>query len=153
MDVKEAIKRGRSIRAYKDKDVSDDLINELIDAVRLAPSGNNAQPWVFKIIKSKKEKDQLKRNKIFVQDFVCAAPVLIVCCTNPEVYPPSKIDSVGDDYYEKRAIRDLSIAAQNMILRATELGLGTWAPVMLVGWIKRRLRMFLEFQNNWLFLM
>ena len=77
MDVKEAIKKGRSIRAYKDKPVPDDLINELIDAARLAPSGNNAQPWMFKIIKSKQEKDKLKKNKIFVQDFVYTAPVLI----------------------------------------------------------------------------
>lgn len=44
MDVKKAIKETRSVRKYQGKKIPDDLIKELIDAARLAPSGNNAQP-------------------------------------------------------------------------------------------------------------
>ncbi|MBW2990481.1 nitroreductase family protein [Candidatus Woesearchaeota archaeon] len=133
MDVKKAIAGSRSIRAYKDKPVSDDLIKELIDAARLAPSGNNAQPWMFKIIKSKQEKDELKKKKIFVQDFVYTAPVIIICCTNPNAFPKAKFVDGIDDPNKVRAIRDLSIACQNLVLRATELGLGT----CYVGWMEK----------------
>jgi nitroreductase len=134
MDVKEAIGKGRSIRSYKDEDVPESMIKELIDAARLAPSGNNAQPWAFKIVKSREEKELLRKNKIFVQPFVYTAPLIIVCCTDPSAYPKEELIPGLDDRFELRAVRDLSIASQNIILRATELGLGT----CYVGWMKKQ---------------
>ncbi|MEM2815613.1 MAG: nitroreductase family protein, partial [Candidatus Bathyarchaeia archaeon] len=47
MDVFEAIKGRRSVRAYKDKDVSAEVVEKLIDAARWAPSAGNIQPWEF----------------------------------------------------------------------------------------------------------
>ena len=41
MDVKEAIKKRRSVRKYENKEIPDDIIKELINAARLAPSGHN----------------------------------------------------------------------------------------------------------------
>ena len=147
MDVKEAIAEGRSIRAYKPKNVPDDLVTELVDAARLAPSGNNAQPWVFKIIKSKKDKDELKKNNIFKQDFVYTAPLLIVCCADPSAYPSAKVKPGFDMSNEMRAIRDLSIAAQNLILRAAELGLGT----CYIGWMdKEKMRKYLGLPDGFI---
>ena len=47
MEFKQFIKKRRSIRKFKDKEVSNDLIEQLIDAARFAPSGMNTQPWSF----------------------------------------------------------------------------------------------------------
>lgn len=147
MHVKEAIKKGRSIRAYQDKEVPDEIINELIDAARLAPSGNNAQPWMFKIFKSEEDKQKLKEINMFKQDFVYAAPVLIVCCADTSAYSAGRKDPVLDDDNKMRAIRDLSIAAQNLILRATELGLGT----CYVGWMnKDKMRKYLGLSEKFI---
>ena len=133
MDVKTAISERRSVRRYADKPVPDKLINELIEAARLAPSGNNTQPWRYKIIKSKEDKILLRENKIFKQDFVYTAPLLILCCSDPNTYPQEKFVKGLDDPNILRAVRDLAISSQNLVLRATELGLGT----CYIGWMDK----------------
>ena len=47
MDVIEAIKSRRSIRAYKKDPVSREVIQEILDAAIRSPSGMNTQPWEF----------------------------------------------------------------------------------------------------------
>jgi nitroreductase len=133
MDVKKAIESGRSIRAYKNLPVDSKIIMELIDAARLAPSGCNSQPWRFKIVDDTFTKEKLKKNNVFLQSFVYTAPILIFCCADPNAYPKSKFVKGIDDSYEFRALRDLSIACQNLVLRATELGLGT----CYIGWMNK----------------
>ena len=129
MDVKKAIETRRSIRKYLPKPVSEELIYELIDAARLAPSGNNAQPGKYLIVNDDKTKNVLKKNEVFTQSFVYTAPTIIFCCANPNAY---KKNITGiDNSNDMRAIRDLTIASQNIVLRATELGLGT----CYVGWV------------------
>jgi len=130
MNVEEAIKTRRSIRKYRQKAVPEEFILKVIEAGRLAPSGNNAQPARYIIIESEKVKQELKENKIFKQAFVYTAPALIVCCGDSESYPKSKIDPGLDDPFPIRAVRDVAIAAENMVLQATELGLGT----CYIGW-------------------
>jgi len=51
MNIIEAIKTRRSIRKFNQRVVPENLLREIVDAARWAPSGDNAQPWVFVIIK------------------------------------------------------------------------------------------------------
>ena len=129
MEVKIAIENRRSVRKYQDKKIPDSLVNELIEAARLAPSAYNAQPTRFVIIRSEEVKEKLKENKIFKQNFVYQAPIIIICCGDAEVYPKERLEntysSPKEIAGEVGAVRDISIAAQNLVLRATELGLGT----------------------------
>lgn len=145
MDVKEAIEYRRSIRWYNGKDIPDDVIKEVLDAARRAPSGCNAQPWRFRVIRDRETVEELKRKKAFPQDFVYDAPAIVVCCTDPVAYDgryggENQVEdgTVPEDPDERkamfriveekaaaRALRDLSIASAFMVLRATELGLGT----------------------------
>ena len=131
MDVKEAISKRRSIRKYQRKEVPPDLIRELIDAARLAPSGSNAQPCRYYIVKDDETKERLRENQIFEQDFVYQAPVLIVCCADVQSYMQG-IKGWSEEN-QNRALRDLSIASAFLVLRATELGLAT----CYVGWMKK----------------
>ena len=48
------IYRRTSVRNFLDKDVSDDLIIQIIKAGMQAPSAKNQQPWEFYIVKNKK---------------------------------------------------------------------------------------------------
>jgi len=50
MELKETIKNRRSIRKYKDIDISKEIIEDLIDCARIAPSAKNRQPWKFVIV-------------------------------------------------------------------------------------------------------
>ena len=114
MDVKKAIEKRRSIRRYKNKKISDDIIKELINAARLAPSGRNRQGARYKVIVDKETIQRLKQNKIYEQDFVYTAPLLIICCYDNNVYSQ-----------HIKAMRDVSIASSFIIIQATELKLGT----------------------------
>lgn len=48
----DAILKRRSVREYLDEPVSDEDILQLLEAARLAPSGNNKQPWHFIVVRS-----------------------------------------------------------------------------------------------------
>ncbi len=125
MKVEDAIKIRRSIRKYQDKDVPDNLINKLIESARLAPSSHNAQPWKFFIIKDEKSKEKLKVNNVFKQPFVCEAPIIIICCADPDLSAKSSDLIFSDQDMQGKAGRDLAFASQNLVLTATEMGLGT----------------------------
>lgn len=145
MDVKEAIAKRRSVRKYEGQRVPEETIRELLNAARLAPSGCNAQPWRFVVVNSESVMTELKDKRAFKQKFVYKAPVVLVCCGDPKAYHGKyggeyqvKEGSVSGDITVRkkmfamvegkekmRAIRDVSIASGFVVLRATELGLGT----------------------------
>jgi len=129
MEVKNAISNRRSIRKYQEKEVPISLVEKLIEAVRLAPSAYNAQPTKLIILRSKEIKGKLKENKIFKQNFVYNAPLIILFYGNPEAYAKEQFEPTYSNPTEIAgeigAVRDISIAAQNLVLRATDLGLGT----------------------------
>ena len=145
MDVKEAIEKRHSVRAYSSKEVPVELVNELLEAAKSAPSGNNAQPWHFVVVKSEEQKKLLRESEIFMQDFVYSAPVIIVCCANPSAF--TKNVSGFDDDNKTRAVRDLSISSAFLVLRATELGLGT----CYVGWVKKdKIKQVLKLKKDYI---
>jgi nitroreductase len=63
-EVFKTIFERRAVRKYKDKPVSRDIIEQLLDAGRMAPSAINRQPWNFYIVTSK-EDIQLFSSEIF----------------------------------------------------------------------------------------
>ncbi len=103
-----SIKGRRSIRKYKDKEVPKDILEELIDCARLAPSARNAQPWEFIVIT---EKETLKKlgEVISTGSFVEDAAVCIVICGN---------------LVNHHLIEDGSAATENILVAAHSLGLG-----------------------------
>ena len=111
MDVKKAVEIRKSIRRFKEKEVPDKVIKEVIDAARRAPSSHNQQPWHFIAVK-KNSLLKLKEQKVFVADWIYKAPVVIACCSEK-------------DDEEHMSIINLSLASAFLVLRATELGLGT----------------------------
>lgn len=140
--LKNIIKRRRSVREYELAAAPAKLILQAIDAARLAPSGCNAQPALY-YIANKREISQLKETNIFIQEFVYNAPNLIICCGDPKTYEKPEayerqikdgtLPDPADRYIKEifkgkereRTIRDVSIASTYLVLRATELGLGT----------------------------
>ncbi|MGV8168484.1 MAG: nitroreductase family protein, partial [Candidatus Nanoarchaeia archaeon] len=84
-----------------------------------------------------------REHKVLKSPFGYDAPLLIVCCADPSLYPAS---TEVDDTPENYALIDLSIAVSFLNLRATELGLGA----VFVAWIYRdRLREALNIPDNY----
>jgi len=119
MELSEAIKGRRSIRAFKQKDVPKETVEKLIDAARHAPSAGNIQPWEFVIVRKLEVKRKLARAALN-QAFVEEAPVVIVVCAN------EMRSSMGYGYRGKTlyCIQDTAAATQNILLTAYSLGLG-----------------------------
>lgn len=53
MQVKEAVKNRRSVRAFLNRDVEPEKIERIIEHARFAPSGSNTQPWSVAVISGK----------------------------------------------------------------------------------------------------
>ncbi len=120
MDVFEAIKGRRSIRAFQDKDVPDQLVNRIIEAAQDAPSAGNLQARDFIIIRDKKIKRQLSE-AAWGQYFIEEAPVVIVVCANGN-RSERRYGLRGRNLY---CLMDAAAAVQNLMLAAYALGLGT----------------------------
>jgi len=128
MNVKDAIEQRRSIRKYLNKTISEDVIKDLLDAARKAPSAKNTQSHKYFIVKDRDVINKLREVHAFEQSFVYDAPLIIVCCADSRLYPErTKADNSSNNY----ALIDLSIASSFLVLRATELGLGS----VFVAWV------------------
>jgi nitroreductase len=111
LDVFEAVKKRRSIRAYLPTPIPKEKILKILEAARLAPSAGNIQPWHFIVVKDSEKKLKISKGRRFAR-FLAEAPVVIVGCGNAEASP-------------KWYMVDVAIAMQNMVLTATNEGLGT----------------------------
>jgi nitroreductase len=119
MELSEAIKGRRSVRAFKRQDVPEETVEKLIDAARHAPSAGNIQPWEFVVVRNLEVKRKLARAALN-QAFVEEAPVVIVVCAN-ERRSSMGYGSRGKTLY---CIQDTAAATQNILLTAYSLGLG-----------------------------
>jgi nitroreductase len=119
MNVRDAIRGRRSIRRFQDKPVPRELIGEMLDACKWAPSSGNKQPWEVIVVEDEEKKEELVEAAMG-QKFVGWAPVVLVVCRNTKL--SEHYGERGRDLY---SIQDTAIAAQNMMLRAHSLGLGT----------------------------
>ena len=151
LTTKDAIERRRSIRKFKPDPVPEEHIEALLDAARLAPSGSNAQPWRFKVVKDSDTKLKLVQSA-FGQSFIATAPAVFVCCVEIAGYYKDAATRVQDlgrtgvidqgvakvtlDGYEKtkpanaehlaaRVAFNVAIAGEHVVLRALDFGLGS----------------------------
>jgi nitroreductase len=119
MEIKDAIFGRRSIRVFTDKIVEKEKLEELAQAAIWAPTGGNAQPWVFIIVS---EKETLRLIKAVSPGLLGIPPALIAVCANKQANV-EKMGAIG----EILAVMDCSMASQNIMLRAYDLQLGTCA--------------------------
>ena len=117
MDFTTVITTRRSVRAYADKPVPEDVLDRVLEAARLAPSACNFQPWRFIVVKDAATRSQLAK-LAHRQQFMVKAPVVIVCCGKRY---PQKYNWIGDNLY----LVDLGIAIEHLVLAARNEGLGT----------------------------
>lgn len=106
MDIFEAIQKRRSIRDFTGDPIPTDDINKIVDAGRLAPSGNNKQPWDFIVVTDKDIIQELSK----AGTWSAKAGAMIVVVVDPAT---------------KYWVEDGSAAIENMLLAATALGYGS----------------------------
>ena len=109
-DTLKLIHQRRTIRKFKADDVSDELLEALLDAATVAPSRLDRRPMHYVIIRSKTTKAKLAE-ALRVRPYIEQAPIVIAVCGDPRVSPTWELDA--------------SAAIENTLLAATSLGLGT----------------------------
>jgi len=106
------IKERFSVRNFKTNDVSDDVIQEILDVARWAPSGLNNQPWKFLIIKD----SQIKENvavQTHYSKIIRNAPLCIAVFYDKD-----------EGYNYVKDVQAIGAAIQNMLLAIHNLNLG-----------------------------
>ena len=109
----DAIFKRCSVRTFSKEDVTDDQINDLMKAAMAAPSAGNQQPWEFYITRNDALKQQLSEVSPYAGP-AANAPVVIVVCKH--------LDGLR---FAGCIDQDLSAAIENILLEATDFGLGT----------------------------
>lgn len=114
MDFQHVIETRRSIRGYRSDAIPEDVLLRIREAVRLAPTGNNRQPFKVLFVRNPAMRAEIAA-KACHQAFLAQPPVLcVVCCQK------------GDEF-------NAAIATDHLVLAVTNEGLGScW-----VGWFER----------------
>lgn len=144
----EEISSRKSVRSYNDEQISDEILNEILEAGRLAPSWVNVQPWKFIVIKDEKTKELLYKAS-GEQKQVLGANVIIACVADMEAWDKKNFGAVleksgrnqmvqefilnspmlnpsllGDIERLTRTIEQLTYAIAYMSLQAEKSGVG-----------------------------
>lgn len=106
----EVIKSRHSVRKYIKKEVPEEILKELVDCARLAPTGYNKQAWVFGVITDQKLKEQIAYHASYGKFIKDAGACIAVFC---------------DENSGGTPLEDACAATENIIIAAQSYGLGT----------------------------
>lgn len=124
----ESIQHRKSVRKFTSDPIAPEKLQSVLEAARLAPSGNNKQPWIFIVVQSEQQR-QAVMQACHMQTWMMTAPVFIVAVADMAARSDADLPIFIDEnspYWElKRAIRDTAIATENIMLEADAQGLGT----------------------------
>jgi len=109
MEVLDAIKSRVSIRRYKNIPISKEILSEIVNCARLAPSGYNHQPWMFVVVTDPKLKTAIAQAAQWGEFIKEAGACIAVCCKKGE----------------ETMVEDACAATENMIIAARAFDLGT----------------------------
>ncbi|MGC9393422.1 MAG: nitroreductase family protein [Anaerolineae bacterium] len=157
MQTLEAIAQRRSIRKFKDDAVTDEQIRALLYAATLAPSGKNGQPWRFVVVRGEKRAEMIATMRAGMEaakaqgrdlgsspwsvQIMEKAPVTIFIF-NEGLEAADRPYSIYDIIGNSVDVQSIGAAIQNLLLAATDMGLGTlwicdvfYAYVELCAWL------------------
>lgn len=117
LNLFEAIKDRRSIRRYQDQEISDEILVSLVESAHWAPSAGNINPRYFLSVKNPRTIEAIK--SLSPGMFGNPAAVIVLCADRAKAQ--EKAGTNGYIY----SIMDVAMAAQNLLLTAHALGLGS----------------------------
>jgi len=119
MSEPSVLRRRYSCRSFAPDPLPDGDLASVLEAARWAPSAGNLQPWRFVVVTARALRLELAGAAH--QDFVAEAPVVIAVCAVPGE-SAGRYGTRGRSLY---CLQDTAAATQNILLAATELGLGS----------------------------
>lgn len=134
----DAILERRSIRKYTGKPVSKENIEQILRAGMSAPSAGNERPWQFIVLDDKSIMDGITKIHPYSQMLKEASHAIVIC-------GDMNLKKYNEDYW----VEDCSAAAENMIIMAQELGIGSvWLGVYPTSDRVEQIKKFLNLPDN-----
>lgn len=119
----------KSVRGYSDKPVEEEKLTKILEIARIAPSWANKQCCKYVVVKDKANIQEIAGT---LNSWLKQAPVVLVACADPK----DSGSRNGMDYY----LVDVGISMQQLVLAATDMGLGTcWIGAFDEAKVKRTL--------------
>ena len=155
--ILDLLKKRKSIRNFSERETPDEVINYILEAGRLSPSGGNEQPWKFGLIKDRaliNEISQIAYN----QNWIKKASFLVVLCTynvdksrggrdiQKARFPcyAEIFENMDNEIYTRLHMEEhqTKIPGTHMVMAALEHGLGsTWISYFNVDELSRVLNL------------
>ncbi len=111
--------RRYSCRRFTGEPLTSTELDHLLEAATWAPSAGNLQPWRFVVAATAERRQQLA-GAAPGQGFIATAPIVVVVCA----VPAESARVYRDRGVSLYCIQDTAAAAENLLLAATEIGLG-----------------------------
>ena len=130
MNVYDLTMKRRSVRVFKDQEIPESLIEQLLDVANQAPTGGNIQPLSIILVRNSEGRKKLAELS-GGQPWVREAPLTMIFCL--DFYRIKKwAELCQTDFRGERAINhfliayaDLMVAAQNVVILTESFGLGS----------------------------
>ena len=113
MDVGEAIRSQRAIRRFADRPIAGEVLEEILDAARRAPSSMNEQRWAFVLVTGPERLRALASVGEYADHLAGAAAAVALV-----------VPEADEDWRRESIAFDLGQCAQNLMLAAWERGIG-----------------------------
>lgn len=124
----------RSVRSFEDTPLGDEVILDVLEAARWAPSSNNTQPWHFVVVKNHESISRIAEavpaGPKRINAWITKAPLVIAVCGKPGIFVHRLGRIIDKDYHRI----DVAISVAHLVLEATAKGVGT----CIVGWFHRK---------------
>jgi len=119
MELSTVINERRSIREYTNKKIDNDLLKDILEHAIKAPSAKNRQPWHFVVLNDQTKKEYIAKTLLEKTDVIAqkTCEVIKECSTLILVF--ANIEN------ELMDIQSVGACIENMILRSTDLGIGS----------------------------
>jgi len=141
MNTQELILQRHSVRDFKPDPIPTEILQEILEAGRLAPSAQNRQPWRYLVYTDNAKIQKLALNCGLIglsNFFIRKAPCLIIACAESK----ANLRVNNQDYY----LVDTAISFHQMMLMARSHGIGScW----LAAFSEKKLRAYLDIPPNW----
>ena len=130
MELKEVLQKRRSVRKFTEEAVPEEMIDILLHAAMSGPSACNRQPWEFWVVTGAETLEKLRKASRFTN---YSAKLAIIVAGNLSRALPMGLG----EYW----IQDCSAATENILLQATDLGLGAvWCGIYPQKQAEKRVR-------------
>lgn len=135
MSFQELINKRQSVRKYEDRPIEREKIEHLIEAVHIAPSACNSQPWRLILVDDPDLKNKVANatfsKAVSFNKFALEAPVIAVLVIEKAKLIAQIGGGIKNQEYPQY---DIGIAADHFCLQAADLGLGT----CMLGWFNEK---------------